>query len=267
MKETDPDLLREDNCTTLDAERIRQTYYSVAQDNYDKQTYRKLRKINKIIYPSTPQLLNDLKAKHMLENPHTKDMSLDRVLFLSKYLSLHNKVRVNPELAQKKAQEMVKEYTLIKKSSRKPPTKPPLSAGTEMFRRKKTQEVFAQFPTLRKGIQEESENQVTPKQMELAAFNRWESLLKKDKSLDEMRKMPSFQIVDDISRKIGIRPLKKCNSQNRIDDAVIEPDSYEVIKLLANKAIMRHRPKEWYDKVLTPKVAIKGSSKHNFKTI
>jgi hypothetical protein len=47
---------------------------------------------------------------------------------------------------------MVKEYTLIYKTGRKPPTKPPLSAATEMFRRKKTQEVFAKFPTLRKGV-------------------------------------------------------------------------------------------------------------------
>jgi hypothetical protein len=58
MKETDPDLLR-DSSSALDAERIRQTFYAIKQDQYDKQEYKKLRQINKEIYPRTPFILND----------------------------------------------------------------------------------------------------------------------------------------------------------------------------------------------------------------
>ena len=79
MKETDPDLLR-DSSSALDAERIRQTFYSIVQDQYDKSSYRKLKQINKIIYPRTPFILNDLKAKRLLEKPG--ELSLERLIFL-----------------------------------------------------------------------------------------------------------------------------------------------------------------------------------------
>ncbi len=56
--------------------------------------------------------MNDLKAKRMLENPD--GLSLERLLFLEDYLSKINKLRFNPELAQKKAQEIIKNEKLKK---------------------------------------------------------------------------------------------------------------------------------------------------------
>ncbi len=111
MKDTDPHLLRED-AKALDPERIRQTFYSILQDDYPKESYKQLKKINNKIYPRTPFILNDLKAKRMLENPD--GLSLERLLFLEDYLSKINKLRFNPELAQKKAQEIIKNEKLKK---------------------------------------------------------------------------------------------------------------------------------------------------------
>jgi len=76
--------LRED-AKALDPERIRQTFYSILQDDYPKESYKQLKKINNQIYPRTPFILNDLKAKRMLENP--EGLSLERILFLEDYLS------------------------------------------------------------------------------------------------------------------------------------------------------------------------------------
>lgn len=90
----------------MDVERIRQTYYSIVQDKYDKQSYKKLREINKTIYPRTPFFLNDLKAKRLLEKPG--ELPLDRLLFLQKYLNLISKLRFNPEHAQRKAKAVLK---------------------------------------------------------------------------------------------------------------------------------------------------------------
>ncbi len=113
MKDTDPHLLSED-AKPLDPERIRQTFYSIVQDDYDKQSYKKLKQINKVIYPRTPFILNDLKAKRQLENP--EGLSLERLLFLEDYLSKIQKLRFNPELAQKKAQEIIKNAQLEKQN-------------------------------------------------------------------------------------------------------------------------------------------------------
>ena len=54
-----------------------------------------------MIYPRTPFILNDLKAKRLLEKPG--ELSLERLLFLQDYLNKITKLRFNPELAQKKA--------------------------------------------------------------------------------------------------------------------------------------------------------------------
>ena len=106
-----------------------------------------MRQINKVIYPRTPFILNDLKAKRLLEKPG--ELSLERLLFLQDYLNKITKLRFNPELAQKKAQEILKNVVLDKNPQR-PPRQKKKDLAEEMFKRNKGRDVMAQFPRLRK---------------------------------------------------------------------------------------------------------------------
>ncbi len=264
MKETDPDLLRESS-SALDPDRIRQTFYTVVQDNYDKKEYKKLRQINKAIYPRTPQNLNDFKAKRLLEKP--EELSLERLLFLQEYLNKINKLRFNPDLAQKKAQENLKNVVLGKKTKR-PPRAKKVDPVDEKFARKKARDVMALFPRVRKPprcmstneLQEESERRAlsgfTKPQLknhmnvEVYAYKTLKKTFEIDNQLNENIRVPPLVLIDEKSKEVGVRIEKNSGRRSAWNEIEPDTDSHEVIRKIVSKIMDKNMPPTHHEPVV-----------------
>ena len=150
--------------------------------------------INKTIYPRTPLILNDIDIKRQLEKPG--DLPLDRLLYLHRYLNVVGKLNVNPEHAQRKAKELVRDFKMDPNHNQNMRMPPKPNNNGQAPKRNTASWVMDSFPRLRaKSVSynsiPENETQIgvaksvvtegITQNLERLAYNRWQPVFKKNK--------------------------------------------------------------------------------------